>query len=130
MNDVLVSIDLTSTALNLVELQRLAGCAGSEGSIDRDQPGPGNMRFRRSRLRVSSTDRSVDIAQQIEAIAAKLHDANLDEAKNEIHISLDIALFVSTATGTVEIPLTALDQLPIRPVEIAVSFYPCADDET
>ena len=129
MSGILVSVDFVSTELSLLDLQRIVGCDASEGSVDRQQPGPAGRVFRQSRLRVSPDDPGIDIAQQVKSIAAKLRSMDRIEVQNDIHIALDVALFFSTAMASVEIPTASIDDLPIRPAAIAISFYPCSDDE-
>lgn len=128
MKEILVSIDLTSSELTLPELQNLAGCTGSEGSFDRHQRGPGGVR-NQSRLRVSSSDQTSGIAQQIKMIEDKLHAIHLGDHRRDVDVSLDIAVFASTPMASLEIPTLLLDQFPVRPSVISITYYACSDEE-
>ena len=128
MREVLIAVDFVSSSLSLSDLQRISGCAASDGSFDRENTGPGGKVRGHSRLRVSSDDRSVDIAGQVKAIAAKLQRVG-NGAENDICVSLDVALLASTAMASLEIPTALLDELPLRPSSIAITCYLCSDDD-
>ena len=125
MADMLVPLDFVSTGRGLADLQRIAGC-GPSGSVDRQSCGPGGRTFSQSRLRVSSTIEVLTSLSRSKR-TARLHDLDRDGLQNDIRIYLDVALFASTAMVSVEIPTFSIDELPVRPVAIAIS--PCSDDQ-
>lgn len=129
MKELRVSLLVTTASLDLSTLSKRLGCEHSSGSHDKGAPrAVGRLPFDRTIWRLdSSAPSSAPLTKHCETISTKL------SAKDVLHpgrlpqdakIYLDIAVFFSNASCTVNIPVECLDFAKSYNAEIEVSCYP------
>jgi hypothetical protein len=129
-----VSLLVTTASLDLLGLSKRLECAHSPGSHDKGAPrAAGRQPFDKTIWRVdSSAPSSAPLTKHCETISAKLSATELlqpGRLPQDAKIYLDIAVFFSEASCTINIPVECVDFAKSYNAEIEVSCYPSSQDE-
>jgi len=129
MKETRVSLLITTALLSLADISARLGYAHSSGSHERGKHRLGNKEpFDRSIWRLdSAASPSASLEEHCQSIAALLparvfeHSGTLPE---DVKVYLDISVFFSDASCTVNIPVTCVALAASYHAEIEISCYP------
>lgn len=129
MKELRVSLLVTTASLDLSALSKRLGCEYSPGSHDKGAPrAAGRQPFDRTIWRLdSSASNSASLTKHCESISSKLPAEEFRQPgrlPQDAKIYLDIAVFFSDASCTVNIPTGCIDFVKSYNAEIEVSCYP------
>lgn len=126
MNNYMVSLDLTTTAMNLQELAAIIGINGDPGSHDVGSPRPGNREWRATVLSIGSlVPPNAPLDEHLESI---LRRNPIPRASGVLpadsRLTLNIGVIFNTADCSIRLPAKTLQAFGNQGINLNVHCYP------
>lgn len=124
-----VSLHVTSDTLSLRELQGTLGVTGDSGSRSRGDSLPGGRTARTTVLTIESAlDDGAMLVEQLEAIRRRVPANRVRSASVPMEATFSIAMYFTTACGSVTIDATMMDAARDYSAAIEVVAYPASSE--
>ena len=132
-NSYLLSLEVESKTMSLMELTNIVGKEASEDSFNKNDIDGLGHRVQLSVWKSQYVDmeEDIDVSKAFKIWRESGLSAFLDDEREckDVSVCLNIGVFFKTACVTVELPYDHLAILAKRKISCVITSYPCSNDE-